>query len=100
MRTVRCSSCLLGGVSAQRVSAWGCLPGGGVSQHALRQTPSTLWTEFLTHACKNITLADDNYLQHLKDYLLKKYYVETMADSHGVYIEQSAPPTARLSPGW
>ena len=32
--------------------------GGGVSQHALRQTPSSpLWTEFLTHACENITLA-------------------------------------------
>ena len=37
------------------------LPGpGGVSQHALRQTPSPsppVWTEFLTHACENITLA-------------------------------------------
>ena len=43
------------------VSAWsgGCLPGPGgcISQHALRQTPSPLWTEFLTHACENITLA-------------------------------------------
>ena len=44
-------------------SAWGA---GGVSQHSfgqtpLRQTPPgqtppTLWTEFLTHACENITL--------------------------------------------
>ena len=32
--------------------------GGGVSQHALRQTPSPPpWTEFFTHACENITLA-------------------------------------------
>ena len=49
-----------GGVSAPG----GCLVwgggfcSGGVSQHALRQTPSLfLWTEFLTHACENITLA-------------------------------------------
>ena len=38
----------------------GVCPGGvclgGVSQHALRQTPHPLWTEFLTHACENITL--------------------------------------------
>ena len=35
----------------------GLLPGGGVSQHALRQTPSPPppRTEFLTHACENIT---------------------------------------------
>ena len=62
-----------GGVSAWSggVSAWsgGCLPGlgrgvsvcsggVGISQHALRQTPSPPpWTEFLTHACENITLA-------------------------------------------
>ena len=43
--------CLLPGVSA----LGGCIP---VSQHALRQTPSPLWTEFLTHACENITLAN------------------------------------------
>ena len=36
----------------------GSAPGGGVSQHALRQTPSPPpWREFLTHACENITLA-------------------------------------------
>ena len=79
MRTVRCSG--RPGVSAQEgclargVSAYGgvCLSvywcwdthtprvdtppgsdqGGCVSQHALRHTP--LWTEFLTHACENIT---------------------------------------------
>ena len=50
--------CLPRGESARGVSAqgarlpWGCLP-GGVSQHALRQTP--LWTEWLTDRCKNIT---------------------------------------------
>ena len=49
--------CLLPGVSAPRGSTEGCLLPGGVSQHALRQTPSPLWTEFLTHACENITLA-------------------------------------------
>ena len=54
----------LGGVPGR-----GGLPGPGVgvpawsrgevvSQHALRQTPSpSPWTEFLTHACENITLA-------------------------------------------
>ena len=41
-----------GGVSSQMgVSARGVC----VSQHALRQTPQPLWTEFLTHACENIT---------------------------------------------
>ena len=43
-----------GGVSAPR----GGLLQGGVSQHALRQTfLPPLWTEFLTHASENITLA-------------------------------------------
>ena len=52
----------LGGSAWSRgVSAWSggrCLPGPGgcISQHALRQTPP-VWTEFLTHACENITLA-------------------------------------------
>ena len=63
--------CLPGG-DCLGMSAWGCLPrvgvcaggaclpggvcpgGGGASQHALRQTPSPR-TEFLTHACKNIS---------------------------------------------
>ena len=46
------------GVSAPGGWSGGCLLWGGVSQHALRQTPSSpLWTEFLTHACENITLA-------------------------------------------
>ena len=49
-----------GGVSAQGVSArgWvsarGCLP-GGISQHALRQTPSSP-ADRMTDRCKNITL--------------------------------------------
>ena len=47
--------CLLPGGSAPRVG--GCLLLGGVFQHALRHTPSPLWTEFLTHASENITLA-------------------------------------------
>ena len=54
--------CLPRGVSAQRgVVCRGYLPkgsvcpGGCVSQHAMGQTPP-LWTEFLTHACENITL--------------------------------------------
>ena len=54
MRIVRCSGRLLGGggVSAWGVvSAHGGLPGGGVCQ-----TPHTPpRTEFLTHACENIT---------------------------------------------
>ena len=38
----------------------GCLvPGGVVSQHALRQTPP--WTEFLTHASENITLPQTSF---------------------------------------
>ena len=67
--------CLVWGVSApgglvRGVSAHGgcllldgvCSGGSGpgaVSQHALRKTPYSppLWTEFLTHACENITLA-------------------------------------------
>ena len=81
MRTGRsltvCRSLLLpvGGVSAPGVGWGGCLlrgggggvcylggsgpgvGGGGVSQHALRQTLPHLWTEFLTHASENITLA-------------------------------------------
>ena len=44
--------CLLRGASGPG----GVWSGGVVSQHALRQTPA-LWTEFLTHACENITLA-------------------------------------------
>ena len=44
------------GVSAQGLSAQDVsVKGGGVSQHALRQTPP-LWTEFLTTACENIAL--------------------------------------------
>ena len=63
MRTVHCSSGLLGGVSTQ---GGGCLPwgvcpgdvclgdvylGGG----CLVDGVSALWTEFFTHACENIT---------------------------------------------
>ena len=61
--TVCCSllpgGCLLpgGGCLLRGVSALGGSAPGGVSQHALRQTPPPLWTEFLTHACENITLA-------------------------------------------
>ena len=47
-----------GGVCSREVSAPGGVSApGDVFQHALRQTPSPLWTEFLTHACENITLA-------------------------------------------
>ena len=69
MRTVRCID-RLGGVSTQGgvclvgVSAWGdvclegvCLEGvcvGDVSAQGM-YTTLTLWTEFLTHACENIT---------------------------------------------
>ena len=49
---------LWGGVCSRGCLVGGVCSGGGVSQHALRQTPSPLlWTEFLTHACENITLA-------------------------------------------
>ena len=68
MRTVRCSGHLSGGgavLSAEGVSAWGgclpmegcvcpegrCLPRGGV------HLPPLL-TEFLTHACENITFPE------------------------------------------
>ena len=50
------------------VSAWGCLPRGCVSQHTVgREGVSApvhagihpaLWTEFLTHACENITFPE------------------------------------------
>ena len=69
MGTVRCSSCLLGGgvcpvgvclggCLSRGVSARGCLPtlSEGVSAQGgecLADNP--LWTEFLTHACENIT---------------------------------------------
>ena len=33
----------------------GVCPGGFVSQHAVGQTPPSLWTAFLTHTCENIT---------------------------------------------
>ena len=58
----RGGGCLLweGGLLQGVCLVWGVYSGGvclvpGVSQHALRQTPP--WTEFLTHACENITLA-------------------------------------------
>ena len=74
-RTFRCSSHLLEGVSGwrvsvQRVSAWEggvyprgvCLPGGGLPRGCLPNLSGggacqtrPLWTEFLTHACENIT---------------------------------------------
>ena len=44
-------------VSAPGGGGGGCLLQGVVSQHALRQTPSHLWTEWMTDRCKNITLA-------------------------------------------
>ena len=34
----------------------GCLPGGGVYPSLYWGRPLPLWTEFLTHACENITL--------------------------------------------
>ena len=43
MRVVRCSVCL-----------GGCQP-RGVSAYGVYTTTSPLWTEFLTHACENIT---------------------------------------------
>ena len=49
IRTIRCS--VRGGVSVQGVSAWGGLLSGGGEVHH----PCPLWTEFLTHACENIT---------------------------------------------
>ena len=64
MRTVRCSGhlgwgmCMPGGegvMSVQGVSAWGVSArGGSVSEQAMGQRPP-FWTEFLTHACENIT---------------------------------------------
>ena len=61
MHTVRCSSrlpggvcpggCLPGGVYPGGVCSGGVWPGGACP---VRCTP-TLWTEFLTHACENIT---------------------------------------------
>ena len=46
--------CLPLGDSAWEVSTWGCLPGGVLHLDPEADT-STLWTEFLTHACENIT---------------------------------------------
>ena len=64
------------------VSAPGGLsaPSRGVSQHALKQTPfAPPWTEFLTHACENITLAQlRNYVicvkfhSNMLDYVLSR----------------------------
>ena len=43
---------------------------GGVSQHALRQTPP-LWTEFLTQASENITLPQNSFAGGNKhDYII------------------------------
>ena len=58
---------LEGGVPGPRGGSapGGCLvPGereGVVSQHVLRQTPPPLWTEFLKHASKNITLPQTSF---------------------------------------
>ena len=59
MRTVRSSSHVYpsmhwaGGVSAQE----GCLPRGVcIIACTEADTPPPLWTEFLTHACENVTL--------------------------------------------
>ena len=41
-----------GGVCQGGVSAWGCLPRGVCLEGC---TPLPPWTEFLTHACGNIT---------------------------------------------
>ena len=50
MRTVRCSGRLMRGV----------YPGGGCLLSAVSDTsPPPLWTEFLTHACENITFPAD-----------------------------------------
>ena len=52
MRTVRCSG--RRGCVSQHTLGRGCLPGGCLPQCMLGYTP-LLWTEFLTHACENIT---------------------------------------------
>ena len=87
MRTVRCSGrlggdvclggCLRGGMSARGASAkGGCLPGGVHLPHLLR-------TEFLTHACENITFPQlrlrtvINFL--IPDNLIQEY---TMPSGH------------------
>ena len=41
-----------GGVSAQSVSTRGCLPGGGQRNAGIY---TSLWTEYLTHTCENVT---------------------------------------------
>ena len=83
LRGVCPGECLLGeGVVSARGDGW-CLPGGdgvvsaqgvypsmhwagGVCPSACWHTPPSLWTEFLTHACENITFPQLNFtLSHL-----------------------------------
>ena len=65
-----------GGWVVSARGGWGGVCPGGVSQHALGRggvcpsacwhTPPSLWTEFLTHACENITFPQLNFtLSHL-----------------------------------
>ena len=82
MRTVRCSGCLIWGgeVSARGASAQGgvclggvclggrCLPGG---VYLGGHTPPPLWTEFLTHACENITFPQ----LHLRTVITHKFLI-------------------------
>ena len=55
MRTICSSGCLLGGGMLGCLLPGGCLLLGGVSHHALRQTPPPPCGQ--TDACKNITFA-------------------------------------------
>ena len=58
-----------GGVSAQGglstrgggVRLGWCLPGGGVSQHAMGQTPATPPVNGITERCKHITLPQTSF---------------------------------------
>ena len=91
MRTVHCSgrrrvSGVGGGVSARgRVSVGGCLPrgvsaqgdvflGGVICPSASWDTHPTPWTEFLRHACENITFPQLRLRTVIKRYKRKISY--------------------------